>query len=319
MHYTRRDVLKDVGLLTAAGITGCSAKGTNSPAAPVRTNYFASGVRIFFEGAWLFCGDPTQKNGGFMWALTVDAVEPHYFPYGRWTPSWVQDTDKSAPQLPAYDSSKPVPTVNIKNYTASSKMNDVYTAAQKNNPFNYLPAVNGNPYTPNLMTYNLRAVAIPIPTRIIPAGYNTGSSISDPKGHFSKSPASCPSIGVATTHIFEYAGASSLSFDLDPQTTVSAAKDYTGDYHFHTVPSQTSMQPKDSEMFSALLGILSPPLASDITLAPGGEKSLLAIGPDVPFCVSPEELEIFPGLYEAVKNGNVATCGGGGVGVGDGG
>ena len=69
MKYTRRSVLRStalIGLGGAAGygplslLAGCKQK----PVAPMAAN-FNDGVRIFFEGTWLFCADdasPTTRE-----------------------------------------------------------------------------------------------------------------------------------------------------------------------------------------------------------------------------------------------------------------
>ena len=60
MPNTRRNVLKDTASLAAAGATGYWIKGCSTKPTATRPNYFAPGVRIFFEGTWLFCVDPRR-------------------------------------------------------------------------------------------------------------------------------------------------------------------------------------------------------------------------------------------------------------------
>jgi hypothetical protein len=333
MPYTRRAVLKDAALLAVAGTTGYWIKGCNTKPTATRPNYFAPGVRIFFEGTWLFCADPTP-NSNLMRAVTLDIpAEAHYFPYGRWSPSWNAAADQNLPQLPLYkDPSVPPPTVTVAGFSSASTINALFSNAQHDSPFTYLPTKSAQKYAFNWNASGIRVLSMPVPTRIIPAGYNTGASISDPKGHCQKYPTTCRDIGVATTHIFEYQGAESLVFALDLGTTVSQAQDSTGDYHFHSVPQGVSMASNAALMLDALLQVINSFPHGDVTLNAAAAGSPIEIGPNVPNCVGPEELEIFPDEAKnphtmfalpntlsvaRLTNGDFATCGGGGIGVGD--
>ena len=108
---------------------------------------------------------------------------------------------------------------------------------------------------------------MPVPNRIIPAGYNTDASINDPIGHCHKPPRTCNKIGVATTHIFEYQGASSLAFSLDSSTQVNRAQDSTADYHFHT-SSRSLYGFHAAPMFDALLQLMNNFPHGDVSLKP---------------------------------------------------
>src|SRR5580658_8074417 len=67
MSYTRRRVIRDAGLMSLAGVSGFSPFLTGC-----RCNTFADGIRIFFEGAWLFCAHPYDVN--LLLAVTLNPI-----------------------------------------------------------------------------------------------------------------------------------------------------------------------------------------------------------------------------------------------------
>lgn len=108
MPQTRRSVLKEIAFLSITStalpfLEGCVPK------------HFADGIRVFFEGAWLFCIEP--GNSRYIRAVTFNPPElppppacaprthlpstdmAHIFPYGVWDEngSW----DHNHPCLPA--------------------------------------------------------------------------------------------------------------------------------------------------------------------------------------------------------------------------
>jgi hypothetical protein len=272
-----------------------------------------------------------------MRAVTRDiATELHFFSYGRWDSNWNEAADGNLPQLPEYtNTTVPPPAVTVTDFSSPTAINTVFSDAQRDSPFTYLRA-NKQKYAIKWDTPGIRVVSMPIPTRIIPAGYNTSARINDPNGRCQKYPGTCKDIGVATTHIFEYENAGSLTFGLDPNNTLTQAQDSTADYHFHTVPMPqgTSADPNAASlMFQAMLQLIDKDFPdTDITLTPPTLGNPIEMGPNVPNCVEPQELEIFPydNMHQHTRlavpnalsmhtrfNGSFATCGGGGLAMGD--
>lgn len=312
MSINRRDLLRTAAAATVAhaahSIPMLNAIALPTP--PPRMAKFNVGVRIFFEGAWLFLPGPTNSNT--MRAVTLDMPAPaaHHFPFGVWNTNW---DDGKMPQLPPYSGS--IPTVTFKTPGALPKdLGTLYANAQKDSPFYYIPNPDPqNPYKLNWNAQGLRVISIPIPTQIVPASFRTNAYIQDTGNHLHQAANPWAINGVPTTHIFDYQNADSLTFSLDPSTMsapVRKTQDSTADYHFHTAPQKTDTTEHGPMMLSMLLGLIDPTLAADVTL------QLIAnptIGPDVPTSVGPGEFEL---PVVAPKQISIPTCGSGGIAVG---
>jgi len=290
MPYTRRDVLRNAGLITAAGAAGCSLACITG----CNPSSFDPGVRIFFEGSWLFCADPQAadpKNPTTMRAVSTQMESPaHVFHYGRWIPGLYWN-DRTNPQLPAYtDPSSTPPTVTLgKNPSSQARnLSALFAAAQTDSPFIYLLNPNTS-YQVKFDNPNLRVVTVPIPTKIIPAAFRTNARLKDDKGHVNKAPQTCDTtLGVPTSHIFEYQGADALQFSLDPATTVYQSTGPLGHYHFHTAPVDDT----GHDMLGALLKLIPPFPNSETSVSFNDKTFTIKIGPDVPDCVEPSEFEL---------------------------
>ena len=140
-------------------------------------------------------------------------------------------------------------------------MNDLFKDAASKCSMSYI----SNPkrdLTPDFTSAHIRVISIPFPTRLISGGFiqNAHISSSDDKHpiHSPSSSRDTKSGPLATTYVFEYMGASSLTFNGE-QKILSGSTGYQGDFHFHTVPprglSQThSHHPID--MFANLVSLV---------------------------------------------------------------
>jgi hypothetical protein len=352
MFYTRRSIIRDAALLSVAGATGAfpfSAFGQACPAPPTgsRPKDFASGIRIFFSGAWIFIQDPAKPTTNIL-AVTQDlpgATSSHSFPFGIWQP----DFDAN-PSLPPIHNNGPY-QITVDTVTSPSPdIDTLFRATLCNDPFTYL-VNNRNDLQINTNYPTVRAISIPLPTQIIPAAFLVGASLSgDGRGRLKGGPSSPRVSGLATTHIFDYQGANNLTLKNgqgDTLDTVSADMNY----HFHTVPLIPADQCHAAMMFANLLKLLasnSSTFTPDDLVYPKEPLGCLNmdIGPGTPLSVSPEEAEMQDCLSgssaktnlkagkhaqhragtapaQPGKQGNftvkLASCAGGALGVGGGG
>jgi hypothetical protein len=318
MEYNRRCVLRGAACLSMASAVSSSpfaflASGQGVQASS-RPPSFGDGVRIFFAGAWLFCPDP---NATLMRAVAVDMPSlPHIFPYGVWQPGWL---DPMMPSLNPNTSANPTSTLIPYAVTVTGTaapcpdVDTLFSNAQMVSPFSYIPNI--NKFAANWANPGLRVISLPLPSRIIPAAFRTTALISD-KGNkrFKKGPPT-GTTGIATTHIFVYDGASSLTFqppNLPPQT-MSHGTSYQADYHFHTVPSFDPGFDHGPCMFENLLSLIQGMDRSELAFVPT-EDGLLEFGPGVPMTVDHFELEI----PEGYRTHTLASCASGAVGLGNG-
>jgi hypothetical protein len=321
MNYTRRSVLRStalIGLGGAAGygplslLAGCKQKQV----APMAAN-FNDGVRIFFEGTWLFCADdasPTTR----MRAAAVDMLSlPHIFPYGVWSKSWVDANLPSLSQNPAPIGSStvsPYPVTVSGTAAPAPDVDTLFGNTQAATPFGYIPGThNGQRLSVDWARIGLRVISMPLPTSIIAAGFRGGTSVADQKSYFKKGPVTATS-GVPTTHIFVYDGASNLTFQ-PPNASIQTMNHGTGpqaDYHFHTVPSFEPGFDHSPCMFENLMSLLLTMDRTGLTIQTTQPDDVIP-GPGVPGCVDHWELEI----PEGTRTHTTASCAAPGAGLGN--
>ena len=216
MSYTRRSVLRNAAAISVGSVAGVPFFTGCTP------SDFKLGVRAFFAGTWLFCRD---KDAGYMRAVSVDPPPPdvkkpsshpdisHKFPHGTWDEngSWNEKHgDLKANPSSDISGSDLVPhVVSVYGFKGAGTVNDLFHAANTSSRFTYL--VNPRKYDLIWNSAGIRVIKLPIPTRIIPAAFRTKAIINDPYGDC-EGCVSTGDTGVATTHIFEYEGASALTF-----------------------------------------------------------------------------------------------------------
>jgi hypothetical protein len=355
MTYTRRSFLRDAAIVSAAAtvspiLTGCERE------------HFANGIRIFFAGAWIFCGIHEQPN--LMYAITLDPSEPaqpgtsasmkceppqtsataissmkHTFPHGVWDQGCNWDTSSKRGLLCANPQSGSKPlihsvSVDDGNWSYPQSLHTLFMNPNKDSSFTYLSAVRnplgkGQTYKVNSTQANLRIVTLPRPTRIIPAAFRPDVKIIDPKHRLEQAQTS-KDIGIATTHIFEYRGAGKLTFTpgdgKNPGLIPQGGKDFTSDYHFHSVPTIANIDHAPM-MFNQILSLIDGiGCSNDLSINPPCPPTAPQPGKSVPISVTENELEMTPGtdahLIDTCDNKKVipfrltlASCCSGVVGV----
>lgn len=332
MLYTRRRILRDAARVSAvaaasslpllAGWDGCQPASPPPPAPPWGTMTgppFVSGVRVFFIGAWLFFGEQ-DKSG--MLAVTLDmSSERHTFPYGIWKPKVDFNGNPSLCANPAAAGQKrnayPVSVGGFKPIYSCAQ--DVFKDADKNCWFNYIKndkvdlALN-----PSLS--DIRVISLPYPTRIFPVDLIVAAHVTDADGAH---PLNRPTngYGFAAGHVFDYQGASSLSFN-NAQVIASPSTGSDADFHFRTVPPKPSSAGHTQRMFRNLLNVVSGLKTSDFSLVMPLNPPQYA-GPFVPQSVTMDELAMEGGKSTDHSGaprwafiGDTAGCAATGGGVG---
>lgn len=343
MNYPRRSFLRDSAVLSLAAALGIRPSFAVAPACEAS----AAGVRVFFAGSWLFCHDPHPPSSEPPTMLAValdpsldptDSMDlPHTFPFGKWeepaadaADSFFNDTHDS---LAACALDTPF-VLHIDNTTGgAADVNALFDQTNKVSRFIYLTAKPKQPYKVQ-DPGGLRVIRLPIPANIIPAAYRTDAIISGATSVLQQSGDTTQ--GIATTHIFQYPNATSLTF-AGTQENPDAGSNFL-DYHFHTVAHADPRQPPDKDMpphaprmFQRLLDLLTPP--PQIALQTSGPEDVVP-GPCVLDQVSNREQEV-PKLLKPLKPKRrqkalkprtvvvsrllkltLATCDSGGVGVG---
>ncbi|AEU36033.1 hypothetical protein [Granulicella mallensis] len=353
MTYTRRSFLRDAAIVSSTAtvspiLTGCER------------NHFDNGIRIFFAGAWIFCGIPGQPN--LMHAITLDPSEPtqpgtpasmqcqppqtsaidmtsmkHTFPHGVWDQAGNWDTSSKRGRLcanPQSAANSLIHSVSVDdgNWSHPQSLDALFMNSNKDSSFAYLSAARnssnkGQPYNVNLAQTNLRIVTVPRPTRIIPAAFRPDVKIADPNNRLEPAKNS-KDTGLATTHIFEYKGASKLAFTpgdgKNPGLISQGGKDFNSDYHFHSVPTIASIDHAPM-MFNQLISLIVEIKCSLLINRPCPPQRPVP-GASVPISVTQDELEMTPGanahLIDTCDNKKVipfrltlASCCSGAVGV----
>ncbi|MEI9980898.1 MAG: hypothetical protein WDN23_18215 [Edaphobacter sp.] len=303
-------------------LTGCHRKpkpdpmciGDNRPT-------FCPGVRVFFIGAWLFLNDPVGKG---ILAITRNMPSMrHTFPYGVW-PGDGGGFDGTAPHLHANPSAPGVPRnaypVTLPGFNNGfGSINDLCKDAGSNCSMSYI----SNPkrdLIPDFTSAHIRVVSVPFPTRLITAGFIKDAYVSDSdENHPIHSPTSSKdtkSGALATTHVFEYMGASALTFNGE-QKIKSGSTGYQSDFHFHTVPppDPDKTNPNHaSEMFANLISLTGLD-QTKVTLVMPHPYAKPDRGFHVPASVTNLQLEI---PHDETLIGDTASCAGGGHAIGDG-
>jgi hypothetical protein len=355
MSYTRRAVIRDAAVLSLAGVGGFSPLLSGC-----HRSRFADGIRIFFEGAWLFCAHPTDPSQ--MLAVTLNPSEcpqplpkckqmdpnpnpknmNHIFPYGIWDerPFWdgrhenTQLADTPCIPTPSGLCLMPIPhRVYVLGRWPQPFQNvdALFVDADSRSRFTYyLNTDQPQARAVNWDTPELKVISLPLPSRIIPAGFRVGADIDDnntPKMLHAHGQ-SADTAGVATTHIFDYPGARSMLFVPHGGDAVEMdrGRDFRSDFHFHTVPHSCDLSPcHDVMMFASLVGLLK--LTDNLILDPDYGDIKIERGASLPASVGDEEIEMNVRAEKGSGNGknqdcvqttNLATCGSGGLGVGGG-
>jgi hypothetical protein len=353
MSYTRRSVLRNAALLSLAGAANSTplslfGQACTSPSPGSRPVTFATpGIRIFFCGAWLFVEDP-QKPGTNMLAVTQDLPGPspsHYFPYGIWQPGF-----DANPSLSPIHQNGTYQIAFDKISSPAANVDALFDATLCRNPFSYL-VNHGVDLSIDITQPSVRAISIPLPSQLTSAAFIVGAALAGDGGKRLKAGPKNPRVsGLATAHIFDYWDATSLTLTdgLGDLLNVASAN---VDYHFHTIPLAT-WPGHAPMMFANLLGLINSKTNSfspDDLKFPTDTSGCMTmdIGPDTPMSVSEPEVDIqdcIPNLISqngskgaslAQKDGQttyasdpnsgrkvfnvtLASCAGGGLGVGGG-
>ena len=315
MSYSRRTFLRDASFVSVGGGVGAlSMKYFSSGTATIKMatagTPFKDGIRIFFAGSWLFASDPTKT--GYMRAMSLDLPgKPHDFRYGKWAPGF----DSQALTLVKNPKGNRPHTITLTGYSspALATIDPLFKATRGAYTFTYLtnPQVQGKPtYYVNDALAEIRIISIPIPATIIPAAFYGGASLADnsSRHNLSTTNPKLPIQGVATTHIFDYPGATSLSFTTSNANSGSAAKN--DHYHFHTVPQAPNHTPQ--AMFANLQQLLGLTVNKPDLVLNGVADDTGFVNPQLPDCILTEELE----EPDAVRL-TLASCAGGAIGLGD--
>jgi len=355
MPYTRRDLIRDAALIAATGAVAGAPSILGCHAAPPKPKF--SGVRVFFCGSWIFCSDGNKTKPGML-AIGRDMFDSsgsstHIFPFGRWQNTTVP-FDHGMPRLLANPRksdgngladpyiltidppvAQPVSTV----AGSPSPVECIFQQTQKEVRFPYLNnykskeiyalKIDTHVNTPLQKPSGIRIIALPIPKRIRARGLLTNATMTDKSNmNLLNRPTLASTTsnmdGLATTHIFEYDGASSLTFTAGSVTDTIYATEECIDYHFHTVPS-VNMGDHGPAMFNNLLCLLSYTSPSYAGPSPAGMLSMsnpcpimVQPGPDLPDGGTAEldyDAVAAPCSNSSIK-GDLASCSGPGFGIG---
>ena len=313
MIYTRRSLLRDAALLSAAGAVGVRPASASCATA-------TTGVRVFFAGAWLFCKDPKSTLASpTMLAVTLDPSKhpidsmdvQHYFPYGPWVEPPAGSTSGYWNQhnncLNLCPFASPYP-LTIGNPGTPLAMYSLFTQTNSASRFTYLSPLPGVDRG-IVDNGDLVVIRLPIPMTIIPTGYRTNASIQDLQGQLQTTTDTTK--GFATMHIFQYPGATSLQFQAD---SLNVPHGGFLDYHFHTVSKAKTMMPCHApRMFHRVIGLFTPP-ATGLTLVPEANGTeVFGYGSCTIDSITKAELEQPRGTHHPWLI-NLATCDAGGVG-----
>jgi hypothetical protein len=331
MPYTRRKLLQQAAVASLAGAAGSSLpfltggkqvhaeRPVSGPPNPIP---FGPGIRVFFIGCWLFSADP--QVSGSMLAVTLDMPDPnlhHTFPYGVWPgDSGIDANDSLCPNPAPAGSPRNAYPITVQNIsTTYTTASNLFQDAAANSSFLYLKNLQ-NLLTTNYAAPGIRVISLPIPTRIVTADFIPTSSISG-SGDYAFTPGPCDSsgtpCGLAACHVFDYDGATSLSFNNVLQIKASAS-DYTGDFHFHTVPPAKANRNHAVDMFNNLLNVINV-TPGQLTLAISNPDLDAIAGPYIPTTVDGYELDIpQTARHPKIVTMSTASCAAGGLGLGGG-
>jgi hypothetical protein len=296
MDYSRRNFVRDVTRVSvglAAGsslpfLTGCERKiwGSKNPAC------FQPGIRIFFIGAWLFCKDSIVDPGLLAIAQDMPGLG-HSFPYGIWPGPQGMDNNPSLGENPTsgIHVARNAYPVSLLSFQSPYKSVKALFAGGCTKYFQYFENVNGD-LTPTFNKPGIRVISFPLPTRVIAADLLRGSYVSD-KDQNHKIKSTDNSGTFATAHIFEYEGASLLTFNGQPMVA-HGTRDSLSNFHFHTVPPPYAPPDHASRMFKNLISVIAPLNTDDFSLTVPDPDRPPEAGEFIPNCVEPEELTLPP-------------------------
>jgi len=262
MSYTRRNFLRDSALISLTG--GAASSSAAAYLADEQKHVTpACGVRIFFEGSWLFCNAEPDAPGMLAIARDMSTV-PHIFPFGRWQKTCL-GFDKSMPRLqpnPRNPMGVPYPYLitlpDFKPVKSNQTVDSIFSDAQSSAPFQYLANDDSNsPLRLDTTLPGVILISLPIPDRIRLAAFLTEAIITDNGKYLHSSQTKdYTNQGLATTHIFEYDNAKLLNFNAGSVSDSMYDNKLLLDYHFHTVP-KAAMPCMDhgADMFNNLLSL----------------------------------------------------------------
>jgi hypothetical protein len=247
----------------------------------------------------------------------------HHFPYGQWNPNFDSGSGllanpAASPTAARYAYAITLDKVN----TSLTSVSALFSDAVAKGAFTYLTL--NNPVI-DFTNPGIRVISLPIPTQIITADFPPGSTItSNPPSQLVHGAGTCDNsgtpCGLAAAHIFDYQGASQLSYQgnivINGARTGAESDGWSADFHIHTVPNSAPLPGHAVQMFQNLLGLIKGFNTSQVTLTIPHPKADPLEGPFVPTCVGDPELDI---PYDSARTGNTASCAGGGVGVKGGG
>jgi len=288
MNYTRRRVLRNAARVSLGLAASSSLAFLNSPpalGAVPNPSQFNFGIRIFFIGAWIFCSDPA---GGGMLAVTADFPTPvHDFPYGVWP----KLTKSLAPNCSTCMPSTPYP-ITLPGFTSPhSSITDLFVNGCSTN-FNYFDN-SANDLSIDRTNKQIRMISLPFPTFMVTAdtytsSYITNADVNHSFHGFSGSGGNVNSNVISTAHILEYDGASALEFNGTRRIS-APHPDSRANFHFHTVPPETTPDAMHSlRMFRNLISLI-PKLSPD-NFTPNFVDTNLQTGSNVPANVGSDEL-----------------------------
>ena len=155
--------------------------------------------------------------------------------------------------------------------------------------FQYFENANGD-LKPIFNKSGIRVISFPLPTRVIAADLLRGSSVTD-KDQNHKIKSTDGSGIFATAHIFEYEGASLLTFNGQPMVA-HGTNDSLSNFHFHTVPPPYAPPDHASRMFKNLISVIGPLNPDNFALTVPDPDRPPDAGEFIPNCVEPEELTL---------------------------
>lgn len=156
--YSRRQVIRDLGIASAAGILSATAPGYGQKIKSTGTTISPSDLYLIFPGAWLCC----FENGGIN-VVTTDFTE-HTYDLGISLPS-------GQPRMPIEKGA--TYSVSVAGYTPAANSQAI-VASMKSGSQGLIFA---NAQRKSSIPAGLRAISLPIPSAIHPAALLSGITI----------------------------------------------------------------------------------------------------------------------------------------------
>ena len=260
--------------------------------------------------------------------LAVTADMPcirHTFPYGVWpgqkginhNPSLAADpTCNKDQERNAY----PVVVKGCQHKHSSAKdlFSDACCDSGDKSNFNYFDNPN-NDMTIDFTRVGIRVISFPFPTRMIIADVCSSTFINNTDHNHlfhrktGDTDTGAHSYPVASAHIFEYDGATRLSFD-DELMIDHGATGHRRDFHFHTVPPPYMRTAHSAKMLKNLVSLINPLDPDCFDLSFPGIVDFPSRGSYVPKCVDAFELSLGQASRDTSNSlqsefsGNLASC-----------